>query len=196
MQEIKFKLTSESITNSFGVKLFRIEATCDIPSRGVKKGDKGGFVESTHLRNGNARIADNAWVSGDAQVFGDAMISGNAQVYGNAMVSGEARIAGDARVYGNAEVFGDAWVSGASLNAKASFTKGLFVGRNDGEELKTTVLHKECCDYWDNTYILGDYEITPIECEKTDNKTITIGGKKYEVTEELTKALANLKESE
>lgn len=187
MQEIKFKLTSESITNVFGVKLFRIEATCDIPSRGVKKGDKGGFVESTHLRNGNARIAGDAWVYDEAEVYGNARVFGNARVYGNAEVFENAEVSG------NAEVCGNASVSGASLNAKASFTKGLFVGRNDGEELKTTVLHKECCDYWDNTYILGDYEITPIKCEK---KTITIGGKKYEVTEELTKALANLKESE
>ena len=77
MADVKFKLTSESIT-VFGIKLFRIEAIVDIKARGVKKGEKGGFVESTHLDNGDARVSGDAWVFGDAWVSGDAQVSGDA----------------------------------------------------------------------------------------------------------------------
>ena len=70
MSELKFKLTTETKVSAWGVKLFRIEATVDIPERGVKKGDKGGFVESERLNNGEARIYGDAWVYGDARVYG------------------------------------------------------------------------------------------------------------------------------
>ncbi len=116
MQAIKFELTSETTVNAWGVTLFRIKATVDIRARGVKKGELGGWVESTHLDNGDARVSGNAWVygdarvSGDAQVYGDAQVSGNAQVYGNAQVSGDAHVSGDAQVYGDARVYGDALV--------------------------------------------------------------------------------------
>ena len=84
-----FKLTSESIVTAFGVKLFRLELTIDC--KWGKKGDKGGWIESEFLNNGDARVSGDAWVSGDARVYG------NAQVYG------------DAWVYGDAQVYGDAW---------------------------------------------------------------------------------------
>ena len=79
-KDIKFKLTAESKINAFGVKLFRIEATVDIKSRGVSKGDKGGWLSSEKLDNGNARVSGNAWVYGDAEVYGDARVYGNARV--------------------------------------------------------------------------------------------------------------------
>ena len=78
MADIKFKLTTESITNGRGVKLFRIEATVDIKARNITKGDKGGFVESTHLSNGDAQVSGDAWVYGDAQVSGNAHLSAKA----------------------------------------------------------------------------------------------------------------------
>ena len=73
----KFKLTDEYKINAFGVKLFRIEATVDIEARGIKKGEKGGFVEKEENLSGNA------WVYDDAQVSGDARVYGNAGVYGD-----------------------------------------------------------------------------------------------------------------
>ena len=72
MKDIKFKLTGESKVNWAGVTLFRIEAIVDIKSRGVQKGDKGGWLESEKLDNGNARVSGDAWVYGDAEVYGDA----------------------------------------------------------------------------------------------------------------------------
>lgn len=62
----KFELTTESITNEAGKKLFRIKALIDFGD--VKAGEPGGYVE----KEGNVSQDDNAWVSGDALVFGDA----------------------------------------------------------------------------------------------------------------------------
>ena len=119
----KFELTTESITNEAGKKLFRIKALIDFGD--VKAGELGGYVE----KEGNVSQDDNAWVSGDAEVFGNAKVYGDAEVFGNAKVYGDARVYdnakvyGDARVYDNAWVFGDAKVSGRAWvfgNARAS----------------------------------------------------------------------------
>ena len=79
-KDIKFKLTTETKVNLWGVKLFRIEATCDIKERGVKKGDKGGWVESKEV-NGDARVSGDAWVYGNARVYGDALSTGYCFAY-------------------------------------------------------------------------------------------------------------------
>ena len=106
-----FKLTNETKV-FYNTTLYRIEATVDIVSIGVKKGDKGGFIEK------ESNLHDQAWVFGDARVFGDACVSDNAQVFGNACVSdnawvfGNARVSDNAQVYGDARVFGDARVYG------------------------------------------------------------------------------------
>ena len=44
--KLKFKLTNESKVNLLGYTLFRIEATVDIPKKGVKKSDKSGLLAS------------------------------------------------------------------------------------------------------------------------------------------------------
>ena len=56
----KFELTSEFITNVFGVKLFRIRALVEFGN--VSKGELGGYVE----KEGNLDHNGNAWVSGNA----------------------------------------------------------------------------------------------------------------------------------
>ncbi len=73
-EPIKFELTDTTIAN-WGVTLYQIRATEDIPRHGVRKGDLGGYVSSTHLPSGAA------WVFGAARVFGDALVSGDAQVF-------------------------------------------------------------------------------------------------------------------
>jgi hypothetical protein len=105
----KFELTTESITNEAGKKLFRIKALIDFGD--VKAGEPGGYVE----KEGNVSQDDNAWVSGNAKVYDNAWVSGNARVSGDARVSGNAWVSGNARVSGDARVSGNAWVSG---NAK------------------------------------------------------------------------------
>lgn len=56
-----FKLTTETKVNAWGVTLFRIELTADC--KWGKKGDKGGWIESENLQNGNA------WVYGNARTL-------------------------------------------------------------------------------------------------------------------------------
>lgn len=62
MTDIRFELTDESKVNLFGVRVYRIRATEDIPRWGVRKGDLGGWVESAELTSGDARVYGNAWV--------------------------------------------------------------------------------------------------------------------------------------
>ena len=90
-EPIKFELTDTTIDH-WGVTLYQIRATEDIPHQGIHKGNLGGYVSSTHLPSGAARVSGHAWVSGGARVFGDA------RVFGNAWVSGAARVSGDAEI--------------------------------------------------------------------------------------------------
>lgn len=74
----KFELTTEFITNMFGIKLFRIKALVEFGN--VKAGELGGYVEKEE----NVSQDGNAWVYNDAEVSGNAEISDNAWIYGNA----------------------------------------------------------------------------------------------------------------
>ena len=121
--EKKYKLTDETIEFN-GVKLHRIEALKDLSV--VKKGDKGGFVQSeknlSHdgdcwifgyaMIYGSAKISDNAKVFGCAEVYGNANVFDNANVCDNVKVCGDANVFGDAYVYGKAEVYDNAKVCG------------------------------------------------------------------------------------
>ena len=73
MLNFSFKLTKETRIAWNGETLYRIEAVRDIPARGVKRGDKGGFISTMEV-NGNARVSGDAWVYGNAQVYGNAHI--------------------------------------------------------------------------------------------------------------------------
>jgi len=115
----KYKLTTNK-KFFLGVTLHQIEAIVDIPSKGVKKGDLGGWIE----KEDNLSHEGDAWVFEDAQVYGNAQVFGDAWVYGNAKVYGDAWVYGNAQVYGNARVSGDAWVSG---NAEIKTTKDYLV---------------------------------------------------------------------
>lgn len=65
----KYELTDETVRVGSRT-LYRVRALCDIPGRGVQKGDTGGFVEAER----NLSQFGAAWVSGDAQVFGDEIL--------------------------------------------------------------------------------------------------------------------------
>ena len=157
--------------------------------------------------SGNAHVSGNAWVSDNAEVYGDAQVYGNAEVFGDAQVYGDARVYGDAQVYGNAEVFGDAQVSGnahvsgnAWVSLKKAYTRGLFLSSSDNTITPVVVDQSKEHGFdserdYKNLLVVGDYEISDI-VPVGEKQTINIGGKDYEVTEELTKALENLKESE
>jgi len=223
MKDIKFKLTSKSKVNAWGVTLFQIEATCDITERSVKKGDKGGWVESEKTSNGDARVSGNAWVYGNAEVSGDAWVSGNAEVYGNAEVSGDAWVSGNAEVYGNAEVSGDAWVSGnAEVYGDARVSGDAWVSGNaevygDARVSGNAWVYGNAEVYGDAldsgycfAYKGNNWDVTEVPTkdgsgvllikdyvepkETKESDTINIGGTEYEVTDELKDALKGLKE--
>lgn len=107
--EKKYKLTDETI-NLHGITLYRIEALKDFNN--VKKGDKGGFVESelNLSQKGNCWIYDDACVYDGGRVEGDAYVFDNAQVFNNAHIYEDAQVDGDAKVCCNAKVCGTAWV--------------------------------------------------------------------------------------
>lgn len=102
-----YKLTDETITLANGIKLFRIQATKDLPMHGVEKDDLGGYVQSTSNLDGNAWVSDNACVFVNARVCDDAHVCDNARVFGNAIVHGNACVSNNASVYGNACVGGN-----------------------------------------------------------------------------------------
>lgn len=107
--EKKYKLTDEYITFS-NKKLYRIEALKDFAD--VKKGDKGGFVESEDnlSQDSNCWIYDDAKVYENAAIYGNASVRGNAEIYGNALISGCASIEDNVKVYDDAEIFGHAYI--------------------------------------------------------------------------------------
>ena len=180
----KYSLTNNTKIARNGTTLFQIKAEMSFGT--VVKGELGGYIEAEK----NLSMSGNAWVYGDAQVYGNAWVSGNAQVYGNARVSGNAWVYGNAWVSGNARVYGDAQVYGdARVSAKASFTLGWFIGGDDSGKI-TDITEKTGSTYWNNQYVLGDYEITPIEDEKKE--TIKIGNQTYNKAE-VENALKNVK---
>ena len=84
MENKKFKLTDETITNDWGVTLSRIIALKDFGN--IEAGEKGGFVEKEEnlSHENDCWVFDNAEVCGDAKVWGDAKATQMAKTFGNA----------------------------------------------------------------------------------------------------------------
>ena len=76
------------------------------------------------------------------------------------------------QVYGNAWVSGNAWVYGnARVSAKLRYTKGWFIGGNYTEKVTKLTREQVGNDYWKANYVLGDFDISPIEEEmKTEEE--------------------------
>lgn len=87
--------TTQRISHTLGEQhpvyphLHRLIAGYDIPTQGVKAGDRGGWAERVE------NVNDEAWVSDNAQVCGNTWVGGNARVYDEACVSGPARVGGE-----------------------------------------------------------------------------------------------------
>lgn len=82
----KYRLLENEAIEVNGKTLYRIEALRAFSN--VKKGDKGGFVESEK----NLSHKGNCWIYDDAKAYDNARICGNAEVYGNIIVWGDAEI--------------------------------------------------------------------------------------------------------
>ncbi len=109
--EKKYILTDET-KEWRGRTLHRIQAIRDFDN--VKKGDKGGWVESENnlSHSGNCWIYNEAIAAETSEVFDDALVYGSSLIFDNAQVHGETRVFGGVEIYGNARVFGDATIRG------------------------------------------------------------------------------------
>lgn len=112
--EKKYKLTDE-IIDFEGCKLHRIEALKDFSN--VKKGDRGGFVESEDnlSQDGDCWIHDDARIHSNAKICDNAIIYGYAKVCDNAIIYGDARVFGNVQVCDNARVFDNAKILGNTI---------------------------------------------------------------------------------
>ena len=110
----KYKLIDE-IIDFEGRKLYRIEALKDFSN--VKKGDRGGFVESEDnlSQDGDCWIHDDARVHSNAKICDNAIIYGYAKVCDNAIIYGDARVFGNVQVCDNARVFDNAKILGNTI---------------------------------------------------------------------------------
>ena len=173
-------MTDECITIG-DKKLYRIESLKDFAF--IKKGDKGGFVESEENLSqvgscwiyNDTKVCGNAWVYGDAKVFGDAEIYDNVRVYGNAEVFGNVYIKGDADISSISDYifFKNWWSSGRCFTWTRSnnmWSVGCFYGT--GEELIAKA-------YKDSEISGKEYELVVkyVESILKDGNTTTIVNK-------------------
>ena len=124
--EKKYRLTDETIEFN-GVKLYRIEALKDFGC--VKKGDKGGFVQSeknlSQLENcwifddskaiGNSYVYQNAVLLSNSIICDNAFATGFSWIFGHSIVCEKATITHNARIYFNSFICGNSYVSGNAM---------------------------------------------------------------------------------
>ena len=80
------------------IKLHRVKALMDF--NGVKKGQKGGYVEKIE------NVEDLAWVGDEAKLYDDAKIGGLSQLRGCSELFHNAQLMGEVDVYGNCKFYG------------------------------------------------------------------------------------------
>ena len=124
--EKKYRLTDETIEFN-GVKLYRIEALKNFGC--VKKGDKGGFVQSeknlSQLENcwifddskaiGNSYVYQNAVLLSNSIICDNAFATGFSWIFGHSIVCEKATITHNARIYFNSVICGNSYVSGNAM---------------------------------------------------------------------------------
>lgn len=110
--EVSFELVGPPRTSPAGEEVRQMRATRDVPGHGIRAGDLGGWLASSHLPDGTPRVAPGAWVDRGATVIDDAVVADRARVAGDAIVSGSARVAGDALVADSTMMTGDAVIDG------------------------------------------------------------------------------------
>ncbi len=119
---MKYKL-SDDTKKWCGHKLYRIIALRDftlITGEEVKKGDKGGWIESEY----NLSQTGRAWVKDGAIVCGKAQVSDNALICNNALATGHARIKGNATVLDRALIREHGVIRGCATAKDNAVIKG------------------------------------------------------------------------
>ena len=95
----KYRIIEEETFKSLDSTLYRIQALKDFSD--VKKGDKGGWVESEK----------NLSQEGDCWIYDNAKVFNHAKVYENAQIRNKSTVYNSAKVHGNVKVFGYASIS-------------------------------------------------------------------------------------
>lgn len=103
----KYKFTGEMMEYNDCV-LHRIKLLIDIPSKGLKKGHLGGWLEAEC----NLSHKGDCWVDNEAKVYNRGQVVDNADVRGEAEVCGIAKVCENGIVFGKARVAENADVSG------------------------------------------------------------------------------------
>ncbi len=111
--ETRYELVMHDTIERFGKKLYRIQATIDIPFHQICKGDLGGWIESPENlpQLGNGWVNEYALVYENAIVTGDALVTDHAEVFGHALIHDRAVVRGHARIFADAEVAGNATIA-------------------------------------------------------------------------------------
>ncbi|EDW1854727.1 hypothetical protein S887_003585 [Salmonella enterica subsp. diarizonae] len=112
---MKYELTN--ITQYYnGVALRRIRALRDSELSGFKRGDIGGWIQTTD----NLSQEGECWIHHDARVLGNARVTGDCRISDYAEISGNARVSGYSRVFGHAhiccgedgpQILSDVWIN-------------------------------------------------------------------------------------
>ena len=113
MSSKKYKITSNTTLTPCYKTVYQIQALIDIPKYGVKKGDKGGFVEGGDnlSHEGDCWVAKEAQAYDDSRIMNGALLTGQAQAYGQAHIGENALVTGQSHVYDSATVGGFSTVS-------------------------------------------------------------------------------------
>jgi hypothetical protein len=119
----KYKLTNHQnelhVLGGANIITYQIEALINIPSIGVKAGDKGGFVVDEHRLSQTG----NCWLYPDSVATDRTEISGNAVVTGESVLSSGAKVRGDC-VIENSEIGGNTLIDGHSVIRKSMLYDG------------------------------------------------------------------------
>lgn len=178
--EKKYKLTDEAIKHC-GKTLYRIEALRDFSN--VKKGDKGGFIESENNLSHDdycwvynnakvfekARVYQNACVFNEAEVRDCAEVYGHAQVFDKAVVNGYAKVFDKAGVFNNANIDGHANVYGSAYIADNAFVCGYANVFGDARVHDNACVGHKACVY-DSAIIVGSANI--IGCARVHEEVV------------------------
>lgn len=171
-------------------KVYRIIALRDLETHDVKKGDRGGYIESRYNLScyGDSWVKDNAYVCDAARVLDDALIcdeasaSGDSTVSNWSIVSGRAKIAGKATISHYARVTDDSvieglvYVSGYSVivhNTKLA-GEGCIYGysRLSGVTISGNYNFNDC--FLENFCLCFPYGSRLFNCKVTESKNILI----------------------
>lgn len=176
----KYELTDNTIKVD-GRTLYQIVALKDLPSKIVRKGTLGGYIEREDNLSqkgdcwiyGNAKVMRSGHVSGDASIYDDALITGgtildeavvkeNAQIRSGVLINDNAMIGGHVICEGNVIIGGNAFINGdTKIISKPS---PLITEIRGNARIKCTRIGDDVTING-NTFIMGDITVNEATLE-------------------------------